>query len=122
MLFPDHGVGANWAVNVLEVLLAYIDELNRHLASDIIVGRRRDADAARFCDALKPRRNVHAIPKDVIRLDNYVADVDADSKGKAAVFCVIRRQIANGVLEIRRRSNRFDRARKLCQKIRPRCF
>ncbi len=74
--------------DVLEVLLAQIGELNPDLASDLIVGRRRDADAARFCDALKPRRNVDAVAKDVVGLDDYVADIDAHAESNAPVFHV----------------------------------
>jgi hypothetical protein len=72
-------------------LLAQIGELNANLAPDMVVSRRRDADAARFCDALKPRRNVYAVAKDVMRLDNDVADIDADTESKAFVFRVANR-------------------------------
>ena len=78
---PDHGIGPYRTGDVLEALLAQIGELNPDLAPDMIVGRRRDADAARFCDALKPRRDIDAVSKDVVRLDNNVADVDADTEG-----------------------------------------
>jgi hypothetical protein len=70
--------------DVFQVLLAHIDELSRHLASDMIVGRRRDADAARFCDALKPCRNIYAVAKDVMRLDDYIADTDAHTESRLA--------------------------------------
>jgi hypothetical protein len=67
--FPDHSIGPDWAGNIFEVLLAQIGELDADLASDMIVGRRRNADAAGFCDAFKPRRNIYAVAKDVMRLD-----------------------------------------------------
>ena len=87
---PDHGIGPDRAGDVFEVLLAQIGELNPDLASDLIVGRRRDADAAGFCDALKPCRNINAVSKDVMGLDDYVADIDAHTESNAPVFRVSR--------------------------------
>jgi tetratricopeptide (TPR) repeat protein len=52
----------------------------------LIVGSRRYADAARFCDVLKPRRNVNAVSKDVMGLDDYVANVDAYAEGNAPLL------------------------------------
>jgi hypothetical protein len=52
----------------------------------LVVGGRRDADAAGFCDALKPRRNVNAVSKDIMGLDNYVADIDANAEGDTPDF------------------------------------
>ena len=67
-------------------MLAQIGELDADLNRDMIVSGRRDADAAGFCDALKPRRNIYAVPKDVMRLDNHVADVDSHTESNAIVF------------------------------------
>src|ERR1700751_2561088 len=44
----DCGIDPDRAGNVFEVLLAQIGELNPDLASDLVVGRRRDADAPGF--------------------------------------------------------------------------
>jgi hypothetical protein len=59
-------------IDVFEVLVTQIGELNADLASDMIVGGRRDSNATRLCNALQPGRDVNAISKDVMRLDNYV--------------------------------------------------
>ena len=83
---PHHGIGSHRTGDILEILLAQIGELDLDLAADLIVGRRRDADATGFCDALKPRRDVDAVPKNIVRLDNYVADIDADTEGNTLVF------------------------------------
>jgi hypothetical protein len=96
-------------------LEAQIGELDRDFASDVIVDRRRDANAARLCDALKPRRNIHAVAKNVMRLDDDVADVNAYTVRNAPVFQVAGCKFMNVVLELQGRSNRFDRARKLRQ-------
>ena len=81
----------------------------------MIVGRRRDADAAGLCDAFKPRRNVNAVAEDVVGLDNYVADIDAHTECNAPVFHVTDCKLVNAGLELHRSSDRFDRARKLRQ-------
>ena len=51
-------IGTNWTGYVLEALLAQIGELDCDFSADLIVGRRRDTDAARFRYALKPCRNI----------------------------------------------------------------
>jgi len=76
----DPGIRPHRVVDVLEVLLAKISELDPDLASDLIVGRSREADAARFGDALKPSRDVNAVSKDVMGLDDYVSDIDPTRK------------------------------------------
>ena len=71
---------------------------------------------ARFCDALKPRRNIHAVAKDVIRLGNYVADIDAHTESNAPVFDIAGCKIVDASLELQGSSNRLNRAQKLRQK------
>src|ERR1700693_489423 len=75
----------------------------------------RDADTAGFGNALKPCRDVDAVPKDVMRLDDHVADVDAHTERNAPVFRIIHCKFMDTVLELHRSSNRLDRARKLRQ-------
>ncbi len=125
---PDHGVGSDGTSNVLEVLLAQISELYPDLASDLIVGRRRDAYAARLRDALKPSRDVNAIPKDVggstITSPILIPTRKAMrvSSNSSIVISLIRVWNCTGP------ADRFDRAWKLCQNpspvfltMRPRC-
>jgi hypothetical protein len=82
---------------------------------DLIVGSRGDADAAGFCDALKPRGNVNAVSKDVVGLDDYVADIDAHTECNAPLFHLTDSKFFNAGLELHSSSDRFDRAWKLCQ-------
>jgi hypothetical protein len=81
----------------------------------MIVGRRRNADTTRFCNALKPRRNIHVIPKDVMWLDNHVADIDADTECNKGVSGVGGCEFFDAGLKLHSRSNRSDRTWKLCQ-------
>jgi len=66
-------------------------------------------------DALKPCRNIYAIPKDVMRLDDYVAHIDADTESNLSVFCSGGCEFFDTGLELQSRSNRSDRTWKLCQ-------
>src|SRR6267143_2374755 len=84
----NHDVGPDRTGDVLEVLLAQIGELDLDLALDLIVSSRGDADAAGFCDALKPSRNIYTVAENIMRLNNHVADIDANTKTKASVLIV----------------------------------
>jgi hypothetical protein len=55
---------------------------------------------SRVCDALKPCRDIHAIPEDVMRLDDYVADIDAHSESNAPVFQITDRKTVDASLEL----------------------
>ena len=105
----------DWSRNVLKSLLAQIDELDSDLSQNLIVGRRRDADTTRFCYALNPCSNIYAISKDVMRLDDYVADIDAHTESNAPIFRMVDCKVVDAGLELHGCSNRFDGARKLRQ-------
>src|SRR5690349_475244 len=79
-------IGTDRTGDVLEGLLAKISELDWDLAANLIVRGRRDADATRLSDPLKPSRNVDAIAKDVIALDQDVSEIDPDPKQHTAVL------------------------------------
>ena len=66
----------------------------------MIVDRGRDANAAGFCSALKPCRNVNALSKDVMRLDDYVADIDADTEGNLPVCDIAKCKFLDTGLEL----------------------
>jgi len=112
---PDHGIGANWTSDILEALLAQIGKLDRDLAKNLIVRRRRDADTTRFGDALKAGCDIDAVAKDVMGFDDYVADIYAYAKGDTLVFRVAYRELMGAFPELRCSPNRLDRAPKFCQ-------
>src|SRR5712664_1831944 len=76
---------------------------------------RRPQDTAGFCDALKSCRNIYAVTKNVMRLNNYVADIDTHTESNAPVFHVTDCKFLSTGLEQHRGPNRFDRTRKLRQ-------
>jgi hypothetical protein len=60
-------IGTYRTGDVLESLLAKISEIDRDLAANLIVSGKRDADATRFGDALKPCSDVDTVPEDCRR-------------------------------------------------------
>src|SRR5258705_6681395 len=113
--FDDDTVNVDRPGDILQSLLARVLNLERHLIARVIEDCLRDADTAGFGNALKPCRDVDAVPKDVMRLDDYVADVDAHTERNAPVFRIIHCKFMDTILELHRSSNRLDRARKLRQ-------
>jgi hypothetical protein len=101
--------------NILEALLAHIGKLNRDFADNLFVSRSRDADATRFCDALKTSCDVDAIAKNVMGFDDYVANSNADTKDETFIFSVANREVMDALLELRCSPNRLDCAPKFCQ-------
>jgi len=73
-------VDAHWPLDVIEALLPAIDEVGRHLALHLPPGVLGNRDTAGFGDALDTSRDIHAIAKNVVALDDDVADVDANSE------------------------------------------
>ena len=73
-------VDTHGAVDVLQPLLTKIGELDCHLASNLIVRGRGDADATRLSDALKSCGDVDTVSENVIALDEDVTEVDPDPK------------------------------------------
>ena len=67
--------------DVLDALLAEIleCELFQSLA-DLVAHGARDADAAGLGEHFEPRRDVDAVAKDVVVLDDHVAEIDADAE------------------------------------------
>ena len=81
----------------------------------MIVSRRRDADTAWLSDTLETCRNIYDVAKNVMRLDNYVADIEADAESYTAVFRLSGCKFLDVGLELHSSSNRLDRAWKICQ-------
>src|SRR5260370_16786517 len=97
---PEHNIDPHRALDVFEVLFAQISELDVDLSADMIVNGEGNADAARFCDALKPRRDIDAISKDVMGLDDYVADVDTYTESNTPVLRLSRCKFLDPGLEL----------------------
>ena len=81
----------------------------------MIVSRGRDADASGLGDALKARRNIDAVPEDIMGLYNHVTDIDADTEGNSPVCDIVNCKFPDTGLKLQSSSNRLDRARKVRQ-------
>jgi hypothetical protein len=101
--------------DILQNLLAGVLDVERYLIARVIKDRLRDTYATGFCDALKPRRDVNVIPKNIMRLGDYVADIHAHAESNAIVFRIADCKFLDAGLELYSSSNRFDRAGKLGQ-------
>jgi hypothetical protein len=69
-----------WTFYVLERSLAEIIKREVGLAPDLIEGAAGKIDPTRFAFTLDPRRDVNAVAKDIVAVDDDVADIDADTK------------------------------------------
>ena len=98
--FSDQSIGPDRARNVFEALLTQIGELDVNLVPNMIVSRRRDANASGICNALEPRRDIYAVPEDVMRLDNYVPDIDAYTEGNLPVCDIVKCKFLDTGLEL----------------------
>jgi hypothetical protein len=51
-----------------------------YLATNLPVSIVGNANTTRFCDPFETHRNIHAVTKDIIVLDDNITDVNADAK------------------------------------------
>ena len=72
------GVSPGRPANVLQIEIAQIDEADIHLVSHLFKGRRGNTDSAGFGDAFQPRCDIDAVPKDVIGINDDIANIDSD--------------------------------------------
>ena len=82
---PGDGIGTYRTGYVFKCLLTQINEPEFELIPDLLISRRRDADAARLGYALKPRCDVDTIPEDVVALDQDVPEIDPDPELHPAI-------------------------------------
>ncbi len=72
---------ANRTGDVLDALVAEILECDVvQSVADLIAHRARDADAARLGEHFEARRDVDAVAKDVVALNDHVAQIDANAE------------------------------------------
>jgi hypothetical protein len=105
----------DWTRYVFERLQPAIFERHIDLAGHLPVDVIGHADAAGLRNTFQPRGYVDAISKDVIGLDDYIADVNTDTEENAPVFRIAESKFMNASLKLNAGADRFDRARKLRQ-------
>ena len=72
-------VNAHRPRDVLQRLLAEIDELGLDPAAHMIERRPRNANSSRLCDAFQPRRDIDPVAQHVLAVDQHVAEMNANS-------------------------------------------
>jgi hypothetical protein len=79
-------IGAYRTGYVLEGLLAKISELDLDFAANLLISRRRDADAAGFGNALQPCCDVNTVTENIVALDQNFTEIDPDPEQHPTVF------------------------------------
>ena len=72
------GIDMHRPGDVLERLLPEVDELRLDPPAHVLIRGARNGHVARFRDALEAGGDVDAVAKDIVALDQYVAEMDAD--------------------------------------------
>ena len=108
-----HRVSAHRPCNVLDVLLAHIRERVGELVADLIPHDAADTDPARLGEGFEPRGDVDAIAKDVVVVDDDVAEIDADAEFDALALGHIGVALGYPALDLGRTAHRIDDALEL---------
>ncbi len=103
------------ASDVLDVLLPHIlDRIWQPLAN-LVANRVRDENAARLGQRLQPGGDIDAVPEDILRFDDHIAEVDANSKIDALVLWDIIVAVSHCALDFRGAADRIQHTRKFGQ-------
>ena len=106
----SHGFG-----NVLEGLRPKVVPTDLDLAPDLPIGVVGYANATRLGNALQPGGNVDPVAKDIVFIDDNVADVDADPKFDPDILRYVSVLRGNGALDFDRAAGGIDGAREFHQ-------
>src|SRR6185436_17410244 len=79
VLGESHPKNANGTSDVLDSLLAAINELDVELAVDLLANASGHANAARLRQCFEPRRDIDSVAGNIVPVDDDVAEVDADA-------------------------------------------
>jgi hypothetical protein len=76
----------------------------------MVADRARDADPARRCHCLQPRRDVDALAVNVIAIGDHVAEIDADAKSEAPLLGEVQIAVGHPALNFAGAAHRIDDA------------
>jgi hypothetical protein len=108
--------------DVLELLLALVDEADINPAFGILLDPRRHADAAGVRQSFETRGHVDAVAKNVAILDDNVADIDADPELDPAVRRHIGVALGHSALDVHGAADGIDDAGEFGQQLVARCL
>ena len=101
--------------DVLDLLYPEVLEREAELVEHLVAYRPADTDLPRQRQRLQARRDIDAIPENVVAVDNDVADVDAEAKFEAVFGGHARIAIDHSPLHVDRAANGIDHTGKLEQ-------
>ena len=84
-LLVAYGIGPDGLCDVFDAMAAERPVFEVELVPDLVIHGLRNADGAGLGERLEAGRDVDAVTKDIVAIDNDVAQVDADPKLKTAL-------------------------------------
>jgi hypothetical protein len=105
--------------DVLQLSYAAVSELGFIPVADIFLDGLRDADAAGIGDLLQARRDIDAIAKDVVAINDHVTNIDADTKVESLIRGKSLVALGHAPLHVNRTTHRIDRAWEFQQRPSP---
>src|SRR4051794_888220 len=115
MIIKLDAPNTHWLGDILQRLRSQIVVDNIDLAANLPVGVIRDADATGFRDPLKARGNIDAIAKDIVVVDDDIADVDTDPEFNPDTLRDVGVLHGHAALDLNRAAGGIDGAGKLDQ-------
>ena len=115
MAGTTYRVGANRLGDILDAMVAERAVIEIELVPDLVVHGLRDADGAGLGERLEPGGDVDAVAKDVVAVDDDVAEIDADPQLETALGRDRGVDRARGALHLDSATQRVDDARKIRQ-------
>ena len=79
-MLPSNAIGPDRLGDVLEISFTEILELRFDLAAHLAIGVVGQANSVRLSKALHARGDVHPVAMNIVILDDYVPDINADPK------------------------------------------
>ena len=108
-----HTIGANRPRDVLHLVLAKVQEIEREPIANLRMDRLGDANSARRCKRLQAGGNVDAVAHQIVAVHDDIAEIDADAKPHAVRLGNVDVALVDRQLDFGRAPHRLDRAGEL---------
>ncbi len=99
--------------DVLHLMVAGVLKRDLDLSPDLLVDRLGNTESTLAGQTLQAGRHIDSVTKEVVVIDDDVAQVDADPKAHLSISRNLGVVTLDLMLDVDRASNRFDRAREL---------